>query len=138
MQPVGWCWDNWTLGADGVLPWQVIGDENSWKTAEDTCLFYPGSHLNQKAPVPSIRLKAYLRGEQDAEYLALLAKLEKRSQLDVGQQVRRLLPLRASRKSTGFTGGEDAGVIDFGNLRPQDVWKIRQRIGQLISDGTGA
>jgi hypothetical protein len=54
----------------------------------------------------------------------------------VGRQVRRLLALRASRKSTGFVGGEDAGVIDFGNLRPQDVWKIRQRIGQLISDGS--
>ena len=134
MQPVGWCWDNWTLGADGVLPWQVIGDAGSWKHAEDTCLFYPGEPAGQKGPVPSIRLKAYLRGEQDAEYLALLAKLERRSQLEVGEQVRRVLALRAQKKSTGFTGGEDAGVTVFSDLRPQDVWRIRQRIGRFISE----
>jgi hypothetical protein len=134
MQPVGWCWDNWTHGADGVLPWQVIGDDSSWKHGEDTCLFYPGAPVGQKAPIPSIRLKAYLRGEQDAEYLVLLAKVEKRTQLEVGEQVRRVLALRAQRKSTGFVGDEDAGVIDFADLRPQDVWRIRERIGQLISN----
>ena len=26
VQPVGWCLDAWSLGADGVLPWQTIGN----------------------------------------------------------------------------------------------------------------
>lgn len=132
VQPLGWCWDCWTLGADGVLPWQVIGDDNSWKKAEDTCLFYPGGPVGQTEPVPSIRLKAYLRGQQDVEYLTLLARLQHQTQLQLGQAVRAAMKLHAVRKSTGFVG-EDAGVMDFSDLLPQDVWKIRQRIGEALS-----
>ena len=133
MQPVGWCWDSWTLGADGVLPWQVIGSDESWKRAEDTCLFYPGDAVGQKHPIPSIRLKAYLRGQQDAEYLTLLARAGHQPRTLVGEQIRRMLKLDGVRKGTGFTGGEDAGVIDFGSLKPQDVWRLRERIGAALS-----
>lgn len=133
MQPVGWCWDSWTLGGDGVLPWQVIGSADSWKHAEDTCLFYPSEPAGVKGPVPSIRLKAYLRGQQDAEYLTLLARVERQSQLQLGRSIREALNLSATRKDTGFTGGEDAGVIDFDALRPQDLWKLRVRIGEALS-----
>jgi hypothetical protein len=132
VQPLGWCWDCWTLGADGVLPWQVIGDDNSWKHAEDTCLFYPGGPAGRIEPVPSIRLKAYLRGQQDVEYLTLLARVQHQSQLQLGQAVRAAMNLHAMRKGTGFVG-EDAGVMDFSGLLPQDVWKIRQRIGAALS-----
>jgi hypothetical protein len=134
MQPVGWCLDSWTLGADGVLPWQVIGSDESWKKAEDTCLFYPGGPAGQKGPVASIRLKAYLRGEQDVEYLALLARLQKHSQLELGRTVRAAMNLKGERKATGFVGGEDAGVIDFSGLRPQDAWRLRERIGAVLSE----
>ena len=80
VQAAAWCVDSWTLGGDGVLPWQTIGNANSWKRADATCLFYPGGPAGQKQPIPSIRLKAYLRGEQDVEYLVLLSQLEKQSQ----------------------------------------------------------
>ncbi len=132
MQPVGWCLDSWTLGGDGVLPWQTIGDEGSWKKADELALFYPGEPAGQKQPIPSIRLKAYLRGEQDVEYLALLADVEKQSQLQMGRRIRQAIPLNAVRKGTGFAG-EDAGLIDFDSLRPQDVWALRVRVGELLS-----
>lgn len=134
LQPVGWCWDSWTLGADGVLPWQVIGIDASWKQAEDTCLFYPGDVIGQKEPVPSIRLKAYLRGEQDVEYLVLLARLTGQTQLQLGRSIRAAMELHGARKGSGFVGDEDAGVMDFSGLRPQDVWKMRERIGRVLSE----
>jgi hypothetical protein len=134
MQPVGWCIDSWTLGADGVVPWQTIGNDDSWKRADATCLFYPGAHVGLKEPVPSVRLKAYLRGEQDVEYLALLAAHEHQSPLEFGRRVRAALTLNGLKKSTGFTGDEDAGVIDFSDLRPQDVWKLRTRVGEVLSN----
>ncbi len=28
-QPVGWCLDAWSLGSDGVLPWQTLGKAES-------------------------------------------------------------------------------------------------------------
>jgi hypothetical protein len=134
LQPVGWCLDSWTLGGDGVLPWQVIGNADAWKNAQDTCLFYPGESIGRKGPLPSIRLKAYLRGEQDVEYLTLLAKQEKQTQLIFGERVRAALPMQAHRGASSFTGGEDAGVMTFNNLKPQDVWALRVRIAQLLSE----
>jgi hypothetical protein len=136
MQPVGWCLDNWTLGADGVLPWQVIGNANSWKQGDATCLFYPGDPVGSKSPVPSIRLKAYLRGQQDVEYLVLLAKHEHQSQRQLGQRVREFLKLSAKRKGTGFTADEDAGVMEFANFKPQDAWRLRERVGAVLSAGS--
>ena len=132
VQPLAWCIDSWTLGGDGVLPWQTIGDENSWKKADGLSLFYPGGPVGLDEPVPSIRLKSYLRGEQDVEYLTILANVLKQSRYLLGQRVRAALNLSGQRKSTGFTAGEDAGVIDFGSLRPQDLWAFRVRIGQLL------
>jgi len=39
--------------------------------------------------------------------------------------------LKGERKGTGFAGGEDAGVIDFGELKPQDLWRVRERIAAV-------
>lgn len=41
LQPVGWCLDAWSLGADGVLPWQTIGTALSWQKGDELALFYP-------------------------------------------------------------------------------------------------
>ena len=58
-----WCIDAWTLGANGVIPWQTVGRDSSWKQGETTCVLYPGGPAGSKEPIPSIRLKAYLRGQ---------------------------------------------------------------------------
>ena len=42
VQPAAWSLDAWSLGADGVLPWQTIGTADSWKKADELSLFYPG------------------------------------------------------------------------------------------------
>ncbi|HEX2971504.1 MAG TPA: hypothetical protein VHP11_04190, partial [Tepidisphaeraceae bacterium] len=65
IQPVAWCVETWCLGGDGVLPWQTVGNDQSWKDADPLSLFYPGKAHGE--PFPSIRLKAYRRGQQDVE-----------------------------------------------------------------------
>ena len=67
--------------------------------------------------VPSIRLKAYRRGQQDVEYLALWSRLRKQPRWAVGRRSA-ALNLAGTRQRTGFTGGEDAGRIDYARLRP--------------------
>lgn len=134
VQPLAWSIDSWALGGDGVLPWQTIGDDNSWKKADALSLFYPGGRAGLKGPVPSIRLKGYLRGEQDVEYLTLLAAVEKKSRYLVGRSVRAALHLTGRKKGTGVTDAEDAGVIDFGSMRPQDFWALRMRIGRVLDN----
>ena len=115
VQPAGWCLDSWSLGADGVLPWQTVGNADSWKKADELSLFYPG-------PIPSIRLKAYRRGQQDVEYLTLLSQVLKEPRWAVGQKVRETLHLGE---------GGHAVSTSFGHLLPQEVWKLRFQIVPL-------
>jgi hypothetical protein len=147
LQPVGWCLDSWSWGADGILPWQTVGNSESWERADELALFYPGrapargrgqggSHGSAvgSAPIPSIRLKAYRRGQQDVEYLTLWAHLRNEPRWAVGRQVRAALGLAGTRQGTGFAGGEDAGRIDYARLRPRDLWALRVRIGAALSE----
>ena len=134
LQPVAWCLDVWTLGVDGVIPWQTVGTAGSWDQADDLSLFYPPRRAGARArPTPSIRLKAYRRGQQDVEYLTLWSQLRNEPRWAVGQQVRAALKLAGTRQGTGFTGGEDAGRIEYGRLRPRDVWALRVAIGEALS-----
>jgi hypothetical protein len=134
IQPVGWCLDSWSLGSDGVIPWQTIGTAGSWTKADEQALFYPPRDGKDGPPIPSIRLKAYRRGQQDVEYMTLLGQVEGEPRWAIGRRVREALRLTGERKGSGFAGGEDAGVIQFARLKPQDVWALRVRIGQALSD----
>jgi len=171
LQPVGWTPDVWSLGADGVLPWQTIGTARSWQQGDELSLFYPlpdasrgaGRLARTTSPpgaelgvVPSIRLKASRRGQQDVEYLTLwsrqcgLPRGTRRGQQDVeyltlwsrqcglprgtvGRQVRAALHLSGSRQATETGGAEDAGRIDYFGLCPQDLWALRVRISEALS-----
>jgi hypothetical protein len=131
-QPLGWCIDAWALGCDGVLPWQTVGRVSSWTKADPLALFYPGRTADRE-PIPSVRLKAYRRGQQDVEYLMLLTQVLKQPRWAIGQRVREALRLAGIRKGTGFTGGEDAGIVTSAQLMPQDVWALRVQVGEALS-----
>ncbi len=142
LQPVGWCLDAWSLGTDGIIPWQTIGNDDSWERADELALFYPGrargrggAGAGESSPdvIPSIRLKAYRRGQQDVEYLTLWALLHKEPRWAVGRQMRAALNLAGSRHGTGLNVAEDAGRIDYARLRPQDLWAVRVRLGEALS-----
>jgi hypothetical protein len=134
VQPLGWCLDSWCLGSDGVIPWQTIGNDQSWKQADELALFYPGGPVGSDRPVPSIRLKAYRRGQQDVEYLVLLTQLLKEPGWAVGQTVRKQLGLEARRRGTGLADGEDAGIVEYSQLLPETAWAVRVRVGRALSD----
>ena len=50
LHPVGWCLDAWAMGTDGILPWQTIGNDDSWKQADELALFYPGRPAGRAVP----------------------------------------------------------------------------------------
>jgi hypothetical protein len=133
VQPVGWCLDAWTLGMDGVIPWQTIGRAISWTQGDPLSLFYPAIP-RVAGPVPSIRLKAYRRGQQDVEYLTLLSQLRGEPRALFAPRVREALRLSAERRGTGATGVDDAGLVHFADLKPADAWALRVRVGQALSD----
>lgn len=138
VQPVGWCLDSWALGSDGVLPWQTVGTADSWEKADTLALFYPGRGGKETGPVPSIRLKAYRRGQQDVEYLTLLAQVSREPRWAIGRRVREALRLAGERKGTGLAVGEDAGQIYFARLTPEALWALRVRVGMVLSEARPA
>ena len=128
-QAVSWSLDAWSLGADGVLPWQTIGDEKSWDEADSLSLFYP-SLSGGGAPIPSIRLKAFRRGQQDVEYWTLYGLETKEPRWAMGETLRAALKLDAERHASG----EDAGVLLYRKIRPEDLAALRDRIGRALSE----
>lgn len=120
-QPVSWTLDAWTLGADGIVPWQTVGKSESWKKSDELSLFYPKCPESKNQVVPSHRLKGYRRGQQDVEYLVLLQQKMQRPRWDVSQAVRKTLNLEAKSE---FRSAEDAGTQKYGSS-PQDFWRLR-------------
>ncbi len=110
-----------------------------WERADELSLFYPGRGRGLEAvPIPSIRLKAFRRGQQDVEYLTLWSSLNKEPRWAVGQQVRAALKLAGTRQSTGLGGGEDAGRIEYDRLLPADLWALRVALGEALSQARPA
>jgi hypothetical protein len=136
VQPAAWCIDAWTLGCDGVVPWQSVGNQDSWQRADQLALLYPpGSAAapGRAAPVPSVRLKAYCRGQQDVEYLTLYQQASKQPRWAVAAQARSVLGFAEERLATEGGGAEDAGVITYRNLAAEDLWRLRIRVGSMLS-----
>jgi hypothetical protein len=131
VQPVAWSIDTWSLGCDGVIPWQTIGRIESWKNADPLSLFYPAQKSGP--PSPSIRLKAFRRGQQATEYLTLYSQATGEPRWAVGEEVRKTLNLVGERKGTGLASGEDAGRIEYSRLLPSADWELRKRIGEFLS-----
>ncbi len=139
VQPVGWCLDAWSMGTDGIVPWQTIGNADSWKQADELSLFYPSpAGVGSAGVIPSIRLKAYRRGEQDVEYLTLWSQLHNEPRWAVGREVRAALKLSGERHGTGQAVAEDAGRIDYARLRPRDLASLRTRLGESLSQSKPA
>jgi hypothetical protein len=126
VQPEAWCVEAWAMGINGVLPWQTIGTAESWKNGDELALFYPDPQSKNDAPIPSVRLKAYRRGEQDVEYLELVRRKLNVPQWAVGDWLNSAIQWNSSREGTGAQGGEDAGRVKYGALTPQEFHLLRR------------
>jgi hypothetical protein len=133
-QTLAWAWDTWLRGADGILPWQTIGNDASWKSADELALFYP-STPSGRSPIPSIRLKAYCYAQQDIELLRKLwEQSTKQKSLDRyqwGERFRAPLELTSvSRTDNRYV--EDAGWSDYGTITPEsfELWR-RELLSRL-------
>jgi hypothetical protein len=125
-QPVIWSISAWTRGASGVLPWQTLGNSGSWNKADQTALFYP----HPEGPMPSLRLKAFTRGQQDVEYLTLLVHVTDSPRYALGEIIREAMDVEGKmhRTSPG-----DAGTLTFVRGKPGDLWRLRYGIARIIS-----
>ena len=131
-QPVIWSLDAWSLGADGIIPWQTIGNADSWKSSDALALFYPkprGDGEDMPDVLASLRLKGYRRGQQDIEYLTLLQKKLNRSRHDIEGLVRAKLNLVS--KNT-VNSSEDAGTLSYDAVSARDLWQFRMNVAHAL------
>jgi len=132
-QPVLWSLDAWSLRADGVIPWQSIGNADSWKKSDALALFYPKPRgvdgENLPGVLASLRLKGYRRGQQDIEYLTLLQKKLNRPRRDIEELTRAKLNLSSNNqvKST-----DDAGTLRYDNVSARDLWQFRMNVARAL------
>jgi hypothetical protein len=126
-QPLFWCLSAWAKGASGILPWQTIGGKDCWQSGDQTAIFYPYG----KEVMPSIRLKAFTRGQQDVEYLTLFCRKTKRSQINIGDWLNGMINLDGKVQKNS---NEDAGTIIFEGKNNTALWLLRGQIGNWLSE----
>ena len=118
-----WAIRAWLAGADAIVPWQTVGNDENYIKAEETALLLPGKRFGIIGPVASLRLKALRRAQQDVEYLLLLAKTKHWDREQVGAALRNLLTTTGTFHQSN---AEDAGSYQFGALRAGDFVDVRR------------
>lgn len=119
----------WALGTDGCMPfWNTFGTK-SWTKADNLAIYragynYPG--LDGKttlAPIASTRMKYLRRGQQDLEYLHLLAARPGWSR----ERIR--LALKA------YADDPDAAILRFRNMSAAKRQQLRDAVvASLLAD----
>ena len=120
-----WCVETWALGADGVVPWQTIGNHDALTKPDDLAVFYP----TPAGPLTSLRMKSFRAGQQLAEYLTLYAAASGQDRDAVGAAVLALPGLQAG---TIKTYDDDAGSSAFGDGAARSIAELRLQLGTWL------
>lgn len=124
-----WAWRAWVAGADGIVPWNTVRGMEAWDRAEPLTVFYVGKKFGLDEPFGCLRLKAFRRGQQDVEYMTLLARKLGWGReavaraiggaLDLSEEVRRRFE-------------EDAGALSFDRLEDSQLDRLRLRLAAAL------
>jgi hypothetical protein len=128
-----WALKVYLAGGDGLLPWDSLGDDESYVRPTPTTILYPGERFNIAGPIASLRLKAFRRGQQDVEYLALLARKRNWSREQLAAAVAPLVDLRGKTRERFV---DDAGTPLFENLSTEQFARIRASVAAALEGGS--
>ncbi len=136
----GWVLECWLDGRDGLLPWQAMGTDASWDSAEaadDGSVFYPAfARWEYNGSYGSLKMKGFRDGQQDAECLILLAKKLGATRAEIRDLIRPYVELKG--KVTAAAGNQlapDAGSISYRGLTPDAMARLRKAIGMTLAGG---
>jgi len=119
----GRSWIHWTCGCLHRNASSRLKAKRTWQ-ADELSLFYPHPTDPRQGPVPSIRLKAYCYGQQDAELLAQLAAKAGVSRYAFGDWLLPQLGLRATPRAEGEFN-EPAAWNDYSGVDASTMHRFR-------------
>ncbi len=122
---VAWALKAYLAGADGILPWNCIGGDGAYEKPTATALFVPGDRFGIDGPVLSLRMLGLCRGQQDVEYLNLLAAKTGYDRDQMSDLVSGFLTLAGTHRQD-YT--DDAGRLQFDRLNCEDFAALRRSI----------
>ncbi len=126
---VGWALKAYLAGADGILPWNSLGGDEAFDQPTPTALLVPGNRVGVDGPVASLRLKALRRGQQDVEYLRLLASKRGWSPAQLAAALAGVADLSA-RSVQRFA--DDAGQTVFDRLDGDALLRLRETVAREL------
>lgn len=126
-----WALKAYLAGADGILPWNCIGGDGAFTTPTATALLVPGGRFDLRGPVISLRLLALCRGQQDVEYLNLLAKKRGYDREQMARLVGDFLRLAGAHR---MDYAEDAGRLEFGRLSWGEFANLREAVARGMKE----
>ena len=124
-----WCWRAWVGGADAIVPWNTVRGAEAWERAEPLTVFYVGRKFGLDQPFDCLRLKAFRRGEQDVEYMTLLARRKGWDRDAVAHAVAATLDLS---QETRRQYEDDAGGISFDRISDTQLDQLRRRVAAAL------
>lgn len=126
-----WAVRAWLAGADGIVPWQTVGDDAAFDKPEATAILLPGRRFGIEGPIASERLKALRRGEQDVEYLRLLQRAKGWTREQVAAAIAPILHIDAAFVPGS---GEDAGTLLVKRASAEDFANMRSAIAAALAE----
>ena len=113
---------NWTMGCEGGLAYWTSFKGGSWDKPERFALILGRSHGYSSPAVPTDRIAAQRRAQQDIELLNLLARKKGWSRRRAARAVAAAVNLRSR---TDARGADDPGRTSFAGIRAADLARIR-------------
>ena len=121
---------NWTMGCEGGLAYWTSFHGSSWDKPDDMALVLSGANGYPDRAVPTHRLSASRRAQQDIELFNLLAKRPGWSRQRVAQALGASLNLATKIESAN---ADDPGKAQFTGVTAEALAGIRQAVVQALT-----
>lgn len=120
---------NWTLGCEGGLAYWTSFHGNDWDEVDALACVVASNHGYRGLAIPTDRIAAQRRIQQDIELFTLLSKRKGWSRRRVVRAVAAAINLASTTESKG---ADDPGRTSFKNIRAADLMKIRMAVLGLL------
>jgi hypothetical protein len=121
----------WTLGCDGGLAYWTSFHGNDWDKADSLAIVLQANHGYKSLAVPTDRLSAQRRVQQDIELLNLLAEKKGWSRRRAARALAAAVNLASE---TVARGADDPGKTNFAAVRVDDLARIRLALLEMLSE----